>query len=267
MIKVHQVEKSFDGKPVLRGVSFEIRKGETLAIIGRSGSGKSVLLKIIVGLLKPDSGYVDIEGIRVDQADRQTLYTLRERVGYVFQNAALFDSMNVLENLTVGLRERGIRDRRVLEEEAQLRLQQVDLLPLRLDDDAAFATAWRRIATKVPSELSGGMKKRVGVARALVGMPEYVFYDEPTTGLDPITSEQIDRLVMHLANQLDVTSVVITHDIFSVRNVADRVIMLYDGMIRFQGTPDEMSVSEDPAVKEFLVRYGSDSGEENAISP
>ena len=255
MITVHDIEKSFDEKRVLRGVSFEIEQGETLAVIGKSGSGKSVLLKLIVGLLEPDSGYVEIEGKRVDEMSRDELYAVRQRIGYVFQAAALFDSMSVYENLTLGLWEHGERDGSYLEEEVKKRLSNVGLLPSD-EDKGTFDRAWRIIAEKKPAELSGGMRKRVGVARALMGSPDYVFYDEPTTGLDPVTSKQIDDLVCDLATELDVTSVVITHDIFSVWNVADRVLMLHDGEIRFNGPTDDLRTSTDPVIREFIERYG-----------
>ncbi len=256
MIRVHNLYKSFGAKKVLKGVSFDIHPGETLAVIGKSGTGKSVLLKLIVGLLQPDEGWVEIEGKRIDRMNDRELYEMRKEIGYVFQGAALFDSMTVLENLTLGLYEHGERNREYLEKEAQKRLIDVGLLPsadIVVPDQ--YALAWKLIAEKKPAELSGGMRKRVGVARALVGDPKYVFYDEPTTGLDPVTSEQIDRLVCDLAEKLDVTSVVITHDIFSVWNVADRVIMLDGGLIRFDGPPDDLRLSDDPIVREFVERY------------
>lgn len=254
MITVHEIEKSFDEKQVLRGVSFEIEQGETLAIIGKSGSGKSVLLKLIVGLLEPDSGYVEIEGKRVDRMSRAELFEVRQRIGYVFQGAALFDSMTVYENLTLGLWEHGERDRDYLEDEVKKRLRNVGLLPSE-ENREEFEKAWRILAEKKPAELSGGMRKRVGVARALIGSPDYVFYDEPTTGLDPVTSKQIDDLVCDLATELDVTSVVITHDIFSVWNVADRVLMLHEGAVHFNGSTDDLRTSRDRVIREFIERY------------
>lgn len=256
MIKVHDVYKGFGSKRVLNGVSFEINTGETLAVIGKSGTGKSVLLKIIVGLLDPDDGWVDMEGKRVGDMHRRAQYDMRRDIGYVFQGAALFDSMNVAENLTLGLYEHGLRDKDVLEKEARARLSDVGLLPdPKTTTQDEYEAAWTLISQKMPSELSGGMRKRVGVARALVGSPKYVFYDEPTTGLDPVTSEQIDNLVRDLAERLDVTSVVITHDLFSVYKVADRVIMLHDGLIHFEGPPEDLRKSRDPVVREFIDRY------------
>ncbi|MBC8145545.1 MAG: ATP-binding cassette domain-containing protein [bacterium] len=256
MIKIEDLHKSFGDKNVLNGVSFEIETGATTVIIGRSGTGKSVLLKLMVGLLEPDKGTVSIDGKRVDHLTNDEIFALRRNVGYVFQGAALFDSMSVADNLVLGMWEHGDRDIPKLEAEVRRNLANVGLLP---DPDTVspeeFDIAYRQLADKQPSELSGGMRKRVGVARALMGTPRYVFYDEPTTGLDPVTSEQIDNLVCDLTQKLDVTSVVITHDIFSVYKVADKVVMLDDGGIRFIGTPLEMQNSPDEVVQEFIERY------------
>ena len=239
---------------MLKDVSLHVEPGETLAVIGKSGTGKSVLLKLIVGLLEPDEGYVEIEGQRVDAMTQRELFEMRQRIGYVFQGAALFDSMTVYENLTLGLFEHGERNRDLLEREVKRRLRNVGLLANDLEGEE-FERAWRILAGKKPAELSGGMRKRVGVARALIGSPDYVFYDEPTTGLDPITSKQIDDLVCNLAEELDVTSLVITHDIFSVWNVADRVVMLNDGEVHYEGTKRGLRTSNDEIVKEFIERY------------
>ncbi len=254
MIKVHNISKSFGPKHVLKNVSLHVDPGETLAVIGKSGTGKSVLLKLIVGLLEPDEGYVEIEGQRVDRMGEEELFAMRQRIGYVFQGSALFDSMTVYENLTLGLYEHGERDHAMLEREVKRRLRNVGLLPDEPEGEK-FERAWRIIARKKPAELSGGMRKRVGVARALIGSPDYVFYDEPTTGLDPISSKQIDDLVCDLAKELDVTSLVITHDIFSVWNVADRVVMLHDGEVHYEGPKESLLGSNDPVVREFIERY------------
>lgn len=256
MIVVENLHKSFGPKQVLRGVSFRIETGETVAIIGRSGTGKSVLLKLIVGLLQPDQGVVTLDGKRVDQMSEKELYQMRRSIGYVFQGAALFDSLTVAQNIVLGLHEHGERDQQVLDQEIRRNLMNVGLLPdpKQIPPDQ-FAEAYRIITNKKPAELSGGMRKRVGVARALVGQPRYIFYDEPTTGLDPITSEQIDNLVRDLASKLDVTSVLITHDLFSVYKAADRAIFLEEGLIRFIGTPQELRNSDDPVVREFIERY------------
>lgn len=256
MIVIDNLSKAFGDKHVLRGVSFEIETGATTVIIGRSGTGKSVLLKLMVGLLKPDSGSVMIDGRRVEGLSTDELFEMRRNVGYVFQGAALFDSMSVADNLILGMWEHGDRDIPKLELEVRRNLTNVGLLPdpSTISTDL-FEVAYRQLANKMPSELSGGMRKRVGVARALMGTPRYVFYDEPTTGLDPVTSEQIDNLVCDLTQKLDVTSVVITHDIFSVYKVADKVVMLDEGEIHFIGTPQELQRSGDPVVQEFIERY------------
>jgi phospholipid/cholesterol/gamma-HCH transport system ATP-binding protein len=256
MIVIENLHKAFGPKQVLRGISMEIQTGETTVIIGKSGTGKSVLLKLIVGLLEPDQGTITLDGKRVDQMEESELYEMRRKIGYVFQGAALFDSMNVADNLVLGLYEHGERDSNLLDSEIRRNLVNVGLLPdpARVSQEE-FEEAYRILTRKKPAELSGGMRKRVGVARALVGSPKYVFYDEPTTGLDPVTSEQIDNLVCELTGKLDVTSIVITHDIFSVYKVASKVVFLDEGLIRFIGTPIELQQSSDPAVQEFIERY------------
>ncbi len=256
MIVIDNVHKSFGPKRVLQGISLEIRERETTVIIGRSGTGKSVLLKLIVGLLEPDEGTITIDGMRIDQMSEKELYETRRRIGFVFQGAALFDSMTVAENLVLGLREHGERNLEILDRETRSNLVNVGLLPdPRTISAEEFQHAYDILARKKPAELSGGMRKRVGVARALVGTPRYIFYDEPTTGLDPVTSEQIDNLVADLTRKLDVTSIVITHDIFSVYKTAHTVVMLENGSIHFQGTPSQLRSSTDPIVKEFIERY------------
>lgn len=256
MINVENLHKSFGSKHVLRGISLDIQQGETLVIIGKSGTGKSVLLKLIVGLLQPGQGSVTLDGKRIDLMSERELYEIRRNIGYVFQGAALFDSLTVAENIVLGLYEHGEHNSAVLDKEIRRNLVNVGLLPdpEKVSNDE-FQTAYQILSSKKPAELSGGMRKRVGVARALVGTPKYIFYDEPTTGLDPVTSEQIDNLVCDLTQKLDVTSVVITHDIFSVYKVADRVILLDQGLIRFTGTPSELQRSTDPVVQEFIERY------------
>jgi phospholipid/cholesterol/gamma-HCH transport system ATP-binding protein len=256
MIRIENVHKSFGPKQVLRGVSLDISDGETTVIIGRSGTGKSVLLKLIVGLLEPDAGTITLDGKRIAGLSEEEIYEMRRDIGYVFQGAALFDSMTVAENLVLGLYEHGERDQAKLRDEVERNLANVGLLPdPKSVSPIDFQLAYDIIANKKPAELSGGMRKRVGVARALVGTPKYIFYDEPTTGLDPITSEQIDNVVCDLTRKLDVTSIVITHDIFSVYKVAHKVVMLEDGLIHFQGTPQELQQSTDPVVQEFIERY------------
>ena len=257
MIEIIDLEKSFGPKNVLKGVNLKINSGDTICIIGKSGCGKSVLLKHIVGLLTPDKGKVLVDSKNIELITRQELFNIRKKIGYVFQGSALFDSYNVYENVVIGMFERGIRDDKYLSEEAIRVLSAVGLLPELDNKDAAeFWKEWAILKEKKPSDLSGGMRKRVGVARALVGHPEYIFYDEPTTGLDPVNSEQIDNLIEELTKKLDVTSLIITHDMFSVFKIAKTVVMLEDGAIRFIGSPEELKYSDDFFVKEFLKRYG-----------
>lgn len=259
MINISNIHKSFGPKNVLRGINIDIPDNDILCIIGKSGCGKSVLIKIIVGLLEPDLGTVSIDGKIVSQLDKKSLYKLRRKFGFVFQSAALFDSLTVFENVVLGLYEHGERNILYLEKEAIRVLKAVGLLPQTDEHDALFINEWKILKDKLPSDLSGGMKKRVGVARALVGNPEYIFYDEPTTGLDPVTSEQIDDLISELSHKLKVTSIIITHDMFSVYKIANRVVMLNDGLVQFEGTPDDLDKTEDPVVKEFLDRYKNNS--------
>ncbi|HEU5048966.1 MAG TPA: ATP-binding cassette domain-containing protein [Gemmatimonadales bacterium] len=235
MIELVDVHKAFGPREILRGLSLEIPKGRNTVIIGYSGTGKSVLLKCIIGLLKPDSGEVRVDGAVVGTMDADELAALRGKVGYVFQSAALFDSMTVNENIALGLRRRQLPpdeiDRRIEES-----LAVVDL------SDAG---------EKRPSELSGGMRKRVGVARAIALRPDYVLYDEPTTGLDPVTSAVMDQLMMR-TRDLGVTGVIVTHDMRTAFTVGDRVAMLYEGVIRQVGTGPEMRESSDAVVRQFI---------------
>jgi phospholipid/cholesterol/gamma-HCH transport system ATP-binding protein len=235
-IALEGVSKGFDQTPVLEGVSLSVDEGETVAVIGASGVGKSVLLKTIVGLLEPDEGRVTVDGEEVTTLSREALYELRRRVGYVFQFAALFDSMTVRENLTMGLRRMGMpedqRRRRVAES--------LELVEMSGYED------------QMPGQLSGGQRKRVGLARAIATHPKYLLYDEPTTGLDPVTTAVIDSLILKMDEELGVTSVVVTHDMTSAYRVADRIAMLYEGRIRAVGTPAEIQSTEDPIVKGFI---------------
>lgn len=256
MIEIVDIHKKFGNNVVLDGVSMTIPDGETFCIIGKSGTGKSVMLKHIVGLLNSDKGYVKVDGNRVDQLSKNDLFLIRKTMGYVFQGAALFDSMTVFENIVLGLYEHGERNIELMKKEAMKVLSSVDLLPdLKEKESANYIKEWEILSNKKPADLSGGMRKRVGVARALVGSPKYIFYDEPTTGLDPVTSEQIDILIQDIAQKIKVTSVVITHDMFSVFKVANKVAMLSDGKLCFYGTPEEMKASNEKAVVEFLDRY------------
>lgn len=241
MIELKGVCKRFGDLVVLDGVDFDVRQGETVALLGPSGTGKSVLLKHINGLIHPDTGEVWVDGLFVPGLKRKKLADLRNRIGYVFQFGALFDSMSVAGNIKLGITDPELAsdhdfcDQRVME-----CLALVNLLP--------------ETALKFPADLSGGMKKRVGIARAIAGRPTYVLYDEPTSGLDPVNADIIDSLVEKLQNELGVTSVVVTHDVRGSFRVADRIALLKDGTIRAMGKPSELRESQDPAVREFLER-------------
>ena len=242
MIEYLDVHKRFDA-PVLAGVNLKVETGETLAVVGHSGTGKSVLLKTTLGLIKPDRGTVRINGESVFAAGARALERLRRRVGYVFQNAALFDSMSVWENVAQGLPDAELKrlgQRATLGRVADA-LEHVNLEP-------------GKILNKLPAELSGGMRKRVGLARAIVGRPEILLYDEPVTGLDPVNATVVHRLIERLADDLGVTSLIVTHDIEGVLPITDHVAMLDRGRIRFQGTPEEFARSSDPLVRAFLDR-------------
>jgi phospholipid/cholesterol/gamma-HCH transport system ATP-binding protein len=241
MIEIRNLKKSFGDKEVLRGVNLNIEMGKTTFIIGSSGCGKSVLLKHIVALLKPDEGSILIDGEDITRMNEKEVYRVRNKFGFLFQGAALFDSMTVGENIGLGLAEN------------------TNTPPDKIDNIIAEKLALVNLSGTeklMPSELSGGMRKRVGLARALACTPQYILYDEPTTGLDPITSETIDQLIYSLAKneQLRVTSIVVTHDIFSVYEVADTVAMMHEGVIHFEGTPEELRTTGDPIVREFLER-------------
>lgn len=243
-------------KKVLDGVTLKIPDGILTCIIGKSGCGKSVLLKHIVGLLVPDSGEVRVDGKDIQSLKPKQLFKMRENMGFVFQGSALFDSFSVYENVILSLFEHGLKDELSLTNEAIRVLTAVGLLPdVEEVGKASFDREWLILRDKKPADLSGGMKKRVGVARALVGNPSYIFYDEPTTGLDPVTSQQIDSLIGELAKKYKVSSIVITHDMFSVNNIANNVALLDNGKVRFNGTPEELHLSQDEAVIEFLERY------------
>jgi phospholipid/cholesterol/gamma-HCH transport system ATP-binding protein len=240
MIEIRNLHKSFNDNKVLQGVNLEIDTGETIVIIGRSGCGKSVLIKHIVGLLYPDEGYVKVEGQKVDEMTMQELYTLRRKFGFLFQGSALFDSMTVEENIALPLVESGNNFARVeLDKKVAEKLELVGM---------------RGVQKLKPAELSGGMKKRVGLARALITDPDYIIYDEPTTGLDPIMSDSIDGLIKDLTDKLNATSIVVTHDMYSVKNVANQVAMMHEGKIYFTGSPSELLSSNDLIIKEFIQR-------------
>jgi phospholipid/cholesterol/gamma-HCH transport system ATP-binding protein len=237
MIQVRDLKKSFSGLTVLDSVSFRIENGESVAIIGRSGCGKSVLLKHLIGLLKPDEGEVLIDGENIVPMDERQLLRVRRKFGMLFQSSALFDSMTVAENVAFGLR----RHEHLTEAEIARRVANaLDVVDLPGTED------------KNPAELSGGMRKRVGLARAIVYEPQIVLYDEPTTGLDPIVSDSIDKLMMRVRDQLKVTTVVVTHDMRTARQVGNRVLMMHGRTIYASGKPEDFFASQDPVVRQFV---------------
>jgi phospholipid/cholesterol/gamma-HCH transport system ATP-binding protein len=241
MIELLGVSKRFLDNIVLDGVSLEVQDGETLALLGPSGVGKSVTLKTINGLLRPDAGDVIVDGLHVPRLSRAELSHLRSKIGYVFQYGALFDSMNVRENIRLGITNEDLyEDETYCADRVRECLRLVNLQP--------------EVADKMPAELSGGMKKRVGIARAIAGKPKYLLYDEPTSGLDPVNADVIDGLVERLRDELGVTSVVVSHDVRGSFRVADRVALLWQAKIRAVGTPEEVLASRDPAVLQFLER-------------
>ena len=241
MIELQGVRKRFGEQIVLDGVDFEVREGETVALLGASGTGKSVLLKHINGLIRPDAGRILVDGLEVAHLTRQKLAELRTRIGYVFQNGALFDSSNVFENIRLGLSD-------------ESKYEDLDYARARVTECLRLVNLVPEVAEKFPAQLSGGMRKRVGIARAIAGAPKYLLYDEPTSGLDPVNADVIDELVMRLDRELGVTSVMVTHDVRGAFRVADRLALLADGRIVLQGTPEEFRKSESAVVMAFLER-------------
>jgi phospholipid/cholesterol/gamma-HCH transport system ATP-binding protein len=241
MIELHGVEKRFGKQVVLNGVDFEVREGETVALLGPSGTGKSVLLKTIIGLIKPDQGVIVVDGKEVGRLKRKDLSELRSRIGYVFQNGALFDSMSVFENVRLGITD-------------QDKYQDLDYVRTRIAECIRLVNLPPDTVDKFPAQLSGGMRKRVGIARAIAGSPKYLLYDEPTSGLDPVNADIIDALVQRLDDELGVTSVMVTHDVRGAFRVADRLALLSEGRIVMQGTPQEFLDSTNAKVREFLER-------------
>ncbi len=236
MIRFRNVSKAFGAKRVLEGFTLDIPDGQTTVLLGYSGTGKSVALKHIVGLLEPDSGEVEVDGKAVADLSRDELMAMRASIGYVFQFAALFDSMSVFDNVALGLRQQG-RPEDEVGRRVETSLDRVGL---------------KDAMVRLPSELSGGMRKRVGIARAIALEPRYILYDEPTTGLDPVTAAVIDELMVRTKRDLGVTGVVVTHDMRSAFAVADRIAMLYEGRVHAVGTVDEIRQTEDPLVRQFI---------------
>ena len=238
MIAVRGLKKRIGPQEILRGVDMSVATGETLVIIGRSGGGKSVLLKNLIGLMQPNEGEIWIDGQSIIGLSERQLAAIRRKVGILFQGGALFDSMTVEENMAFPLREAGERDARVIEQKIAEMLEVIELEGQQ---------------KKMPVNLSGGMKKRVGLARAIINRPSCILYDEPTAGLDPVVSDSINRLIRRLQERYHVTSVVVTHDMKSAFHVGDHIAYLHEGRIYFYGTPAEIQASKDPLIQDFLI--------------
>jgi phospholipid/cholesterol/gamma-HCH transport system ATP-binding protein len=246
MLTVRDLTKTIGAQEILRGVDLHVAHGETLAIIGRSGGGKSVLLKHLVGLMEPDSGEIWVEGQNIIGLSEWQLGAIRQKIGILFQGAALFDSMTVAENIAFPLREAGERDPKVLREKVR---EMLDVVELEGQEE------------KMPVSLSGGMKKRVGLARSIIRRPKCVLYDEPTSGLDPIVSDSINRLIRRLQERLGVTSIVVTHDMKSAFDVANHVAYLHEGRIYFYGTPNQLQQASDPILQDFMLGRSDGRGD------
>ena len=244
VIEVRQLHKRLGPQHVLRGLDLKVGRGETCVVLGRSGCGKSVLLKHLIGLMRPSDGRVLIDGEDITDLPERTLLKVRRKVGMLFQSAALFDSMTVEQNLAFPLKEQGMRDPNELKERITEALDMVDLLGSE---------------TKMPDKLSGGMRKRVGLARTIVGRPHCILYDEPTTGLDPITTDSINHLIRRLQKRLSVTSVVVTHDMKTAFHCADRVVFLHEGQVYFEGSVDQLRASTDPVISDFIEGRSGES--------
>ena len=237
MIELKNIHKSYGANHVLRGVSLDIKKGESLVVIGGSGSGKSVLLKHIIGLTKPDEGEVIVDSAELSQLDEDGLNEVRKKFGMLFQSSALFDSMSVWENVGFGLKRHTDLKNKEIKEIALEKLRMVGLVG---------------VEDEMPSELSGGMRKRVGLARAIAMEPEILLYDEPTTGLDPIMADAINELIIEMRERLNITSIAITHDMKSAFKIADTIAMLYNGLIIERGSSEEIKNTSDPVVRQFI---------------
>lgn len=243
-IAVRDLHKTLGTQEVLTGVDLNIMRGETCVVLGRSGCGKSVLLKHLIGLFKPTSGHVLIDGQDIALLPERKLQEVRRKVGMLFQSAALFDSMSVEQNLAFPLREAGVKDPKVIQERVTEALDMVDLLGSE---------------KKMPEKLSGGMRKRVGLARTIVGRPQCILYDEPTTGLDPVTADSINHLIRRLQKRLQVTSVVVTHDMKTAFHTADHVVFLHEGRCYFDGTVAELRATTDPVMTDFIEGRSGDT--------
>jgi phospholipid/cholesterol/gamma-HCH transport system ATP-binding protein len=237
MIDVRDLVQRIGTQEILRGFSIPVIRGETLVLLGRSGGGKSVFLRHLIGLMKPISGQILVEGVDITHFTERQLEAVRRKIGMVFQDGALFDSMSVFENVAFPLRERGERNEAVIARKVDETLGLVNM------------TGHEK---KMPVNLSGGMRKRVALARAIVSPPEVILYDEPTAGLDPIVSDSINRLIRRMQRQLAATSIVVTHDMVSCYHIADRVALLNEGRVYFYGTTEELKRSEDPVIRDFV---------------
>lgn len=245
MIEVRGLTKSIGEQEILRGVDLHVETGETLVIIGRSGGGKSVLLKHLVGLMQPDAGEILVEGQNIIGLNERKLADIRRKIGILFQSGALFDSMTVEENIAFPLHEAGERDQNVIRQKVAEMLEVIELEGQQ---------------TKMPESLSGGMKKRVGLARSIIRSPSCVLYDEPTAGLDPVVSDSINRLIRRLQERFHVTSIVVTHDMKSASHIGDHIAYLHEGRIYFYGTPQELEASADPLIQDFIIGRSDGAG-------
>jgi phospholipid/cholesterol/gamma-HCH transport system ATP-binding protein len=237
LIEVRDLHQKFGAQEILRGVNLDIPKGETLVLLGQSGGGKSVFLRHLIGLIRPLSGSIKIEGEEIAHLNERELEPVRRKIGMLFQDGALFDSMTVFDNVAFPLRERGERNEKVIREKVAHALELVSL---------------QGQENKMPVNLSGGMRKRAALARAIITEPSCILYDEPTAGLDPIVSDTINKLIRRLQSQLHVTSIVVTHDMISTNHIADRVALLREGRIHFDGSLDSLHSSTDPVIRDFI---------------
>lgn len=244
MISVRNLQKTIGRQEILRGLNLEVRPGETVVIVGRSGGGKSVLLKHIIGLMKPTSGDVLVDNESVVRLNERELVAIRKKVGILFQSGALFDSMSVEENLAFPLREAGEKDPKTIRAKVSEALEVVNL---------------QGQEKKMPESLSGGMKKRVGLARAIITNPASILYDEPTSGLDPVVSDSINHLIRRMQTRFKVTSIVVTHDMKTAFHVGDQIAYLHEGRIYFHGSPDDFRAATDPLIEDFILGRSRDS--------